>query len=46
MRRHYRAAYLTSADQQGETVLTGPEHATMSDEDSLVIGDWTDGRGR
>jgi len=29
--RSYRACYYLSADGQSETVLTGPEHANLSD---------------
>lgn len=33
--REYRAAYLMSADGQGEVVLTGPEHSGL-DDDALI----------
>lgn len=31
----YRACYRTTSDGQGETVLTGPEHASW-DDDALI----------
>jgi len=31
MTNTYRAAILRSSDSQGTTVLTGPEHATLTD---------------
>ena len=33
----FRAAYWISADRQGEVLLTGPEHATLSDERLLDV---------
>ena len=32
----FRAAYIVSADRQGDVVLTGPEHAALSDEALLA----------
>lgn len=36
MTKTYRAAILFSSDRQGSTVLTGPEHAALSDADLLA----------
>ncbi len=42
----YRAAILFSADRQGTTVLTAPEHAASSDEDLRAEADREMARAR